>query len=95
LKVNIKYFAIARELVGRPEQELDLEDGSNVKDLLELLANKYGTKFREFIFDAKTGEPRSNLQFLVGDKLVTDLNGLATVLSDGAAFAIIPPVGGG
>jgi MoaD family protein len=95
LKVNVKFFAIARELVGTPEQEVELAKGSSVKDLLELLANKYGKKFREFIFDANTGEPRSNLQFLVEDKLVADLDGLATELSDGAAFAIIPPVGGG
>jgi len=86
---------MARELVGTSEQEMDLANGSSAKDLLELLAKKYGGKFREFIFDAKTGEPRSNLQFLVGDKLLTDLDGLATVLPDGAAFAIIPPVGGG
>jgi molybdopterin synthase sulfur carrier subunit len=95
LKVNVKFFAIARELVGTPEQELELAEGSSVKDLLDQLSNQYGVKFREFIFDAKTGEPKSNIQFLVGDKLVVDLDGLATLLPDGAAFAIIPPVGGG
>ena len=95
MKVKVKFFAIARELVGTPEQELELENGSTAKDLLELLASKYGGTFREFIFDANTGLPRSNLQFLVGETLLADLDGLQTVLPDGAAFAIIPPVGGG
>jgi MoaD family protein len=95
LKVKVKYFAIARELVGTPEQELELEKGTTAKDLLQLLASKNGEKFKEFIFDPTNGLPRSNLQFLVGEKLLADLDGLETELSDGAAFAIIPPVGGG
>jgi len=95
LKVKVKFFAIARELAGTPEEELELDDGSTAKELLELVAGKYGESFREFIFDAKTGLPRSNLQFLVGENLLADLDGLQTVLPDGAAFAIIPPVGGG
>ena len=95
MKIKVRFFAIVRELVGAPEQELDLKEGSTAKDLLEVLSNKYGEKFRDFIFDPKTGEPRSNLQFLVGEKLLADLQGLQTVLPDGSAFAIIPPVGGG
>lgn len=95
MKIKVKYFAIARELVGTPEQELDLAKGSSAKDLLDLLVAKYGDKFREFLYDPITGVLRPNLQFLVGDKLLADLDGMATVLSEGTAFAIIPPVGGG
>jgi len=95
LKVKVKYFAIARELVGTPEQELDMPNGSCAKDLLDLLVAKYGEKFREFLYDPHTAQLRPNLQFLVGDKLLADLNGMSTVLTDGTAFAIIPPVGGG
>ena len=95
MKVKVKFFALAREIVGTPEQEVELANGSTAKDLLDLLTNKNGEKFRDFIFDPKTGKPRPNLQFLIGDELLRDLDGLATVLSEGAVFAIIPPVGGG
>ena len=95
MKVTVRFFALAREIVGAREQEVELANGSTAGDLLELLASQNGEKFREFLFDEKTSEPRSNLQFLVGDKLLADLDGLATVLLDDTVFAIIPPVGGG
>ena len=95
MKVKVKFFAMAREIIGTPEQEVELAIGSNVSDLLELLINKNGEKFRNFLIDPKTDKPRPNLQFLVGDQLLVSLNGFATVLPEGVVFAIIPPVGGG
>jgi len=95
LKVKVRFFAMAREIVGAAEQEIELTNGSSAGDLLKLLTAKNGEKFRDFIIDPKTGKPRSTLQFLIGDQLLGSSDGLNTILSDGAVFAIIPPVGGG
>ena len=95
MKVKVKFFAMAREIVGAAEQEIELADGSSAGDLLKLLTAKNGEKFRDFVIDTKTGNPRPNLQFLIGDQLLSNLDGLNTILPDGAIFAIIPPVGGG
>lgn len=95
LKVNVQFFAAVRELVGLREETLELPNGGTVKNLLDLLVEMHGQRFRDYIYDPKTGELRRSLQILIGDKPTSVLNGLSTVLTDGGVLAIIPPVGGG
>jgi MoaD family protein len=95
MKVKVQYFASVRELINLREETLDLEGGSTVEDLLRLLATKHGENLGGYLFDPKTSKPRSYLQFLLNQQSISALNGLSTLLADGAVFAIIPPVGGG
>ncbi|HYW00938.1 MAG TPA: MoaD/ThiS family protein [Candidatus Acidoferrum sp.] len=94
MKVTVQYFAIIRELVNLREEVLNLKDGITVLELLAFLSSKH-EKLKEYIIDPKTGEPRTSIQYLLGDKLISALNGFSTTLQDGSVFAIIPPVGGG
>ncbi len=95
LKIKVQYFAVVRELANKREDDLDVRDGSTVLDILRILAQRYGEKFRDYVFDTKTGAPRSYLQFLVNGDSISNLNGLSTPLTDGSALVLIPPVGGG
>jgi MoaD family protein len=94
MKILVQYFAIIREIVNLREEVLNLKDGSTVLDLLTFLGSKH-EKLKEYLIDPKTESPRTSIQYLIGDKLISTLNGFATTLQDGNVFAIIPPVGGG
>jgi molybdopterin converting factor small subunit len=59
------------------------------------LAKRHGKEFVEYVYDRKTGEVKSFLQFLINGRSASALNGLDTKLEDGDVLAIIPPVGGG
>jgi MoaD family protein len=63
--------------------------------VLKRLTQRYGRKFVEYVYDAKTGEVKGFLQFLVNGRSASSLEGLSTRLADGDVLAIIPPVGGG
>ena len=95
MKVNAKFFASVREITGKKEELVELKDGATVEDLLKILMEKYGKKFKEYVFDEKTNSPRNSLQFLMDGRSVTTMNGSKTRLYEGCQFAIIPPVGGG
>ncbi len=94
-KINIRYFASLREITGKREEELELKGGVSVEELLQHLSNKYGDRFREYVFKNKLDKPRENLQFLVNGKSITTMNGIKTKIHGDCQFAIIPPVGGG
>jgi molybdopterin converting factor small subunit len=62
---------------------------------LDSLVRIHGERLRDYLYDIKTGELRRSIQLLIGDRPVSVIDGMSTVLLDGCVFAIIPPVGGG
>ena len=94
LKVKVQYFAITRELVNLREEILELERGTDVLHVLQLLVTRH-RRLRDYVFDPTTGNPRSSLQLMVNENLISSLEGFATLLTEDCTFVIIPPVGGG
>ncbi len=95
MKITVKHFAELREIAGKREELLEVEDGTTVEDLLHILAKTYGHRFTNYVFDKETDAPSDHLQFLIDGRSATSLQGLKTKLTDGCQFAIIPPVSGG
>ncbi len=97
LQVSARFFTSLREIVGKREETLKFPEGEKVTvdTVLKTLAQRYGKRFVEYVYDTETGEIRGFLQFLVNGKSATTLNGLQTELKNGDVLAILPPVGGG
>jgi molybdopterin synthase sulfur carrier subunit len=94
MKVEVKFFTSLREITGKKADEIPLQTVSTVEELLNLLSEKYGEKFREYIYDKK-GNVQDFLSFLVNGRNINVLQGFDTELKQGDIVAIIPPVGGG
>jgi len=96
MKVNIRFFTTLHEITNKREETLILSSSeTTVSMVLKLLSEKYGKPFDDYVFDAKTGQVKGFLQFLINGKSTLTLNGLETPLKDGDVLAILPPVGGG
>jgi molybdopterin synthase sulfur carrier subunit len=97
LQLSVRFFTSLREIVDKKEEILEFPEGekTNVDMVLKTLSQRYGKRFVEYVYDSKTAEVRSFLQFLVNGKSATTQNGLETALEDGDVLAILPPVGGG
>ena len=97
MQVSVRFFTSLREIVGKREETLTFPESEKVTmdRILKTLVQCYGKRFVEYIYDAKTGEVKGFLQFLVNGKSAATLNGLQTELESGDVLAILPPVGGG
>ncbi len=97
MEIKVRFFTNLREIVEKREETLTFTDDTNVtvRLVLTTLSKKYGAPFIEYVYNGKTGQPKSFLQFLVNGTSTTTLNGLETELKNGAVLAILPPVGGG
>ena len=95
LKVSVRFFTSLREITGKREETISFSEGEKVTldKLLKDLSSEYGKDFTYYVYDAKTGEVRGFLQFLINGK--TAAKGLQTELEEGDVLAILPPVGGG
>jgi molybdopterin synthase sulfur carrier subunit len=94
MKVEVKFFTSLREITGKKADEIQLQSVITVEELLALLSEKYGKKFREYIYNKK-GKVQDFLSFLVNGRNINVLQGFDTELKQGDTIAIIPPVGGG
>ena len=95
MKVNVKYFATLREITGKREEEIELQEDSTVRDLLDRLVDRHGTRFKEYVVEEKTSTPRAHLLFLIDGTSVNSLGGLGAKLTHNCVVALMPPVGGG
>ena len=94
MKVTVKFFTTLREIVGKPQEEIELSEAVTVDELLQKLGEKYGEKFTRYVYDEK-GKVRGYLHFLINGKSITTQQGLETKLKENDVLAILPPVGGG
>ena len=97
MQVSVRFFTSLREVINKKEETLKFPEGEKVtvEVVLKTLAQRYGNRFVEYVYDEKTGGVRGFLQFLVNGKSASTLNGLQTELENGDVLAILPPVGGG
>lgn len=97
MQVSVRFFTSLREIADKKEETLKFPEGEKVTldKVLKILAQRYGKRFVEYVYDDKTDEVKGFLQFLINGKSAATLNGLQTELEDGDVLAILPPVGGG
>ena len=94
VSITLKYFATIREITGKKEESLSLKKGYNAMNLLNKLAEIYGERLSQFIFNEKR-EPKENLTFLINGQAIKSENLNERKLKDGDTFVILPPISGG
>ena len=89
-KVSVKIYTALGGKIVKEDSEFDAAD---IKQLLEILAEKHGKHFREEIFD---GGEIKNYYILLHNGQVIDRQAPGKVLlSEGDTVHIFPPVSGG
>lgn len=81
MKIEALFFASARDAVGTASRTLEVEAGSSVRDVFELLAAAHPALHAA----------RTSLRFAVNE----DFADVDRELSDGDCLALLPPVSGG
>ena len=88
----MKFFATVREVTG--VKSIELEAGT-IRELLQLLVQTYGKKFKDTVLENDTGELKQFFSCMINGKRIELLDGYDTVLKDADSVALFPPVGGG
>jgi molybdopterin synthase sulfur carrier subunit len=94
VKVEVRYFAMLREIAGKRGETVSLLPNSSVMDLINLLVERYSDEFKGYIYDAEN-QVRNYLSYLLNGFNVNSLDGFDTKLNDGDQLSLLPPVSGG
>ena len=81
MKIVVKFFAMHREIIGENELELELDVGTDLKGLLEILIAKY----------PELAKIENNTIISLNHNYAPD----DSVIQEGDEVALFPPVGGG
>lgn len=86
--VTVKYLMTFSQVTGKKKEQLVIDEGATVGDLLDILYNRYGRKFKKLV--TQDLENRSVLFVVNGES-----RDITTPLNDGDEVLISFPVGGG
>jgi len=87
----VRFIGALAWRAGRDELVLELPEGSTVLSALRKACGEL-PGLGEVLFDADTGDPRTNFLILLNRKDVDVLGGLSAELADGDELAIVPLV---
>jgi MoaD family protein len=92
MKVTITYHTQVREAAGISSEQIELIEGTDVTDALNMLANLRGERFRQMVLD-ENGSVRRELLVAINDEaLIRDRR---RSLVEGDEVALLGPVAGG
>jgi len=94
MKVEVKFYAMMREIAGKKAERVVLPIKSSVRDLIDLLVKRYGSEFERYIYD-RDKRVRSYLSYMLNGVNINSLDKFDTALNDGDVLSLLPPVGGG
>jgi MoaD family protein len=93
-QVRIRFFGMLKEMIGKREESLQIEDSASISDLIKLLSTKHGKRFAGFVFDQK-GSLREGFAFAVNGDSLSESKLESTKCRDVKEFVILPPISGG
>lgn len=80
---------------GSVKLEEDLRQSESLGPLLDRLADKYGTRFRDALFDTETGQLKSQILVVLNARVLAGPDRLETQIADGDAVVLMLPISGG
>ena len=92
MKVTVEYTAQLKQTAGLASEEVEVESGSTVQQLMTQLAENHGENLKGMLFDAD-GKLQPSLLLFVGDEQVQGDS--APALVDGSVITILSPISGG
>ena len=94
--IKVQYLGHIQHIIkSKREEEISIEEGSSVKDLLFLLSEKYGLLFEDAIYQKGEADLKSNYMAAINCYLLNQLDGINTKLKNGDNLSLMPVVSGG
>ncbi|MBY8984259.1 MAG: MoaD/ThiS family protein [Candidatus Lokiarchaeota archaeon] len=92
--VKITFLSLLTDITNVEELNLPIEEGVNIRAILEQLTKKFGSKFEEMIF--KSSKDLSKYVIItVNSKDIRMLDGLSTKIQLNDEISFIPAIAGG
>ena len=91
--IQVKVYATLRPIIGSDTIPVQTQPGQTIQDLLDELVARW-PELRQELLD-KDGNLLNKIHIFINGRRISYLEGVNTVIPEGANINIFPPVGGG
>ncbi|MHA2008731.1 MAG: MoaD/ThiS family protein [Promethearchaeota archaeon] len=92
--IKIQFLSLLTDITEVEELALSIDDGSNIRNVLDQLSTKFGSKFEEMIY--KSSKDLSKYVLItINGKDIRLLDGLDTKVGLNDMISFIPAIAGG
>lgn len=95
MKVKVQYLGYIRNLLRQKEEELELEKGTILSELLNRLAGIYGEPFKKEVYEPGLKDVKMGFVVTVNGILIGQLSGVETKLNEGDNVILMSLMSGG
>ncbi|MFX1385347.1 MAG: MoaD/ThiS family protein [Promethearchaeota archaeon] len=93
MPIKVLFFAELKEITNKYAESFNLSN-SSIKELVELLFNKYAT-LKNVIWDSASDNLKNTVSIAINDSLITNEDKLSILLSNDDKIAFLLPISGG
>lgn len=93
MTIQVKVYATLRPIVGSDVVSVQTQPGQTIQDLIDEMVTRW-PDLRSEMLDAD-GNLLGKIHIFINGRRISYLDGVNTVIPDGANINIFPPVGGG
>jgi len=91
----VEYLGHLRVMLNKRFEEVEVEEGARLSELLSMLAEKYGESFMKEVYEPGGQDVKSGFVVTVNRVLLNQLGGIDITLKQGDHIAIMAFMSGG
>ncbi len=95
MQVNVHYISLVKSYTNKSREEITLNEGASMEQLLNQIANSYGKQFKEEVYDPEKKEMKSTFVAMINGVLIDQLKGTSTPLKNGDNIILMALMTGG
>ena len=95
MQVKVHYISLVKTYTNKSQEEITLNENSNLSQLLDQIAEMYGKQFTQEVYDPNRKEMKSTFVAMINGVLMDQLKGTNTPLKDGDNVILMSLMTGG
>lgn len=95
MQVNVHYISLVKSYTNKSREEITLNEGASMEQLLKQIANNYGKQFKEEVYDPEKKEMKSTFVAMINGVLIDQLKGTSSTLKNGDNIILMALMTGG
>jgi len=95
VKVKVEYLGFIRNMLSKRTEELELREGTSLKELLSELSERYGSEFKKQVYESGQKDVKYGFVVTVNGVLMDQLRGVETTLKTGDQVILMSLMSGG